>query len=341
VSRTRRLAIALSSAHALLAIAALTTGGVIWLALAEAPRPELELGVVMGPTPWRFTTAMLGLSAARGDGWLLLAGGALTFYGLIVGQRSIIARRPAVAVASFAFALAALSFLGNARLGVVAAMLVNEEEGRAELTGREASGALLRTTAPFPLQLRDLRLPAGSAARTAEASCTLCRTISPAAPVCQEIGAGRALRRQGWTFHLAGYQLRPDAQRYLVELGPRAGVLDYHWLERGEALKLPTGGRLRVLHHAKDVGGMGEALRVRWTAPGAAAQSLLLFRQFPEVDSNLRRGAHELRYLGVERRFDAVLAVRRAPFTPVLVSAFVLLGFALLAALRPVSWWTR
>jgi hypothetical protein len=326
---------ALSSTGALLVMAALAIGVALWLASLEAPWPEQELGVVRGPASWRFTTALLGLSVARADTGLFVSGGLLIFFFLFAGQWSLGAGRAAVAVAWFALALVALSYLGNARAGVIAATLVSEDEVSSELTRLDVGGVATRAPAPFALQLGSFLLPPGAAARTAEASAALCRGGDGLASDCQQVGAGRALRRRGWTLHLAGYVLRPDANRYRVELGPRGGELDAYRLARGETLLSPEGGRLHALHYAADVGGLGSALRVRWTAPGAAPQSLLLFRDFPEVDARLRGGEHELRFLGVERRFDAVLALRRAPFTPALLGALALFGFALL---KSVSW---
>ncbi len=132
------------------------------------------------------------------------------------------------------------------------------------------------------------------------------------------------LEYAGYTFYQSSYQPLPGEERVQLQAGPRGGKLKNYTLRIGDRLNLPGGVSFVPVETAKDLGGMGPALRInRVDAQGSAG--LTLIKNMPDLDAQRRHGQYELRFLGAQQNYATILSVAHAPATWV-----VFIGFAML-----------
>ena len=76
-----------------------------------------------------------------------------------------------------------------------------------------------------------------------------------------------------------------------------------------------------------DFAGLGPAVRVQETNPAGATTSYVVFREYPDFDRAVRRGAYDVQFRGFDQLYATGLQVGRVPWVPV-----IFLGFAVMFA---------
>jgi cytochrome c biogenesis protein len=149
---------------------------------------------------------------------------------------------------------------------------------------------------------------------------------SPINPVLTKtIQVNDPLEYKGYTFYQASYNPIPGEQLVQLDLGPRGKERRTYTLSIGDKVKTPDGYTFVPVEVIPEFAGLGAAVRVQETRPDGKQTSYVVFRQYPDFDREVRRGAYDVQFRGFDQTYATGIQVGRVPWIPV-----VFVGFAIM-----------
>lgn len=125
------------------------------------------------------------------------------------------------------------------------------------------------------------------------------------------------LTYKGITFYQSSYGPAGDQLFHLTVRERKGGAPVSITARQGEPVKIPGGAMMQVLESTQEVkefmpGFSGPAARLEVTVPGKAPQAFIVFRDFPDFDTQ-RGGGQIFTYQGADEKFYTGLQVAKDP----------------------------
>lgn len=167
---------------------------------------------------------------------------------------------------------------------------------------------------------------------------------SPVNPVLKKtIQVNDPLIYRGYTFYQASYNPIPGEQLVQLDVGPRGGQRVTYTLTVGEKLRMQDGHAFTPIEVIPEFAGLGAAVRVQETAPDGATTSYVVFREYPDFDKQVRRGAYDVQYRGSDQTYATGLQVGRVPWVPAIFTGFIIMFVGMFMAffMSQRRYWAR
>lgn len=143
------------------------------------------------------------------------------------------------------------------------------------------------------------------------------------APVAHKtIRVNDPLQYKGFTLYQSTYQPLPGEESVNVALAPHGKEQQRHKVALGTTLTTADGTKIVPLEVFREYAGLGEALKVQLIEPKKKPTTFVVFRQYPEFDPMVRRGAWDVFYYGSDQKFATGVSVGKVPGV-----SFVFVGF--------------
>ncbi len=167
---------------------------------------------------------------------------------------------------------------------------------------------------------------------------------SPVNPVLTKtIQVNDPLQYKGYTFYQASYNPIPGDHRVQLDIGARGQERKTYTLSIGESLKMKDGYSFTPVEVIPEFAGLGAAVRVQETDPKGAQTSYVVFREYPEFDREVRRGAYDVEFRGDDQQYATGLQVGHVPWVPVIFFGFIVMFFGMFMAffMSHRRYWSR
>ena len=140
--------------------------------------------------------------------------------------------------------------------------------------------------------------------------------------ITKTIRVNDPLEYKGYTFYQASYQALEGDKRLNLKIGPHGGPLKNYQVKPGEKI-----GELIPTEAYEDYAGLGSAVLIK-----QGETEFVVFRKYPEFDSQVRRGNLDIVYAGFDEPYATGISVGKVPCISFVFSGFVLMFFGLFMA---------
>lgn len=208
-------------------------------------------------------------------------------------------------------------------------MIVEGTEGR-YVRVRGAGGLTYKYDLGFDVACDDFRLKTfiDGAPMDFESDLAIVDSSSSINPVVRKtIQVNDPLEYKGYTFYQASYNPIPGDQLVQLDLAPRANPADRvtYTVAIGERVQLADGTAFVPIEIIREYGGLGGAVKVQKISPDGDVTSFVVFRSYPEFDSQVRRGDYIVGFRGFDQQYATGIQVGKVPFIELVFGGFVLM----------------
>ena len=133
--------------------------------------------------------------------------------------------------------------------------------------------------------------------------------------VTKTIRVNDPLEYKNYTFYQASYQALEGEKRIHLKIGPHGGNLKHYSVKPGEKI-----GEIRPTEFYEDYAGLGSAIKIQ-----QGDTHFVVFRKYPEFDSQVRRGNLDIIYQGFDETYATGISVAKVPCL-----SFVFVGFLMM-----------
>ncbi len=140
--------------------------------------------------------------------------------------------------------------------------------------------------------------------------------------VTKTIKVNDPLEYQGYTFYQASYQALEGEKRLNLKIGPHGGPLKSYQVKPGEKI-----GDIIPTEIYEDYAGLGSAVQIQ-----QGDTQFVVFRKYPEFDSQVRRGSLDIIYQGFDEPYATGISVGKVPCVSFVFAGFVIMFVGLYMA---------
>lgn len=140
--------------------------------------------------------------------------------------------------------------------------------------------------------------------------------------ITKTIKVNDPLEYQGYTFYQASYQALEGEKRLNLKVGPHGGVLKAYQVLPGEKI-----GDITPTEIYEDYAGLGSAVQIK-----QGDTQFVVFRKYPEFDSQVRRGSLDIVYQGFDEPYATGISVGKVPCISFVFTGFVIMFVGLYMA---------
>jgi cytochrome c biogenesis protein len=130
------------------------------------------------------------------------------------------------------------------------------------------------------------------------------------------------LEYKGYTFYQASYQALDGEKRLNLKVGPHGGPLKSYQVKPGERV-----GDITPTEVYEDYAGLGSAVQIK-----QGETEFVVFRKYPEFDSQVRRGNLDIVYAGFDEPYATGISVGKVPCISSVFGGFVMMFFGFVVA---------
>ncbi|MEI6806935.1 MAG: cytochrome c biogenesis protein ResB, partial [Myxococcaceae bacterium] len=140
--------------------------------------------------------------------------------------------------------------------------------------------------------------------------------------ITKTIKVNDPLEYQGYTFYQASYQALQGEKRLNLKIGPHGGVLKNYQVKPGEKI-----GDITPTEVYEDYAGLGSAVAIK-----QGDTEFVVFRKYPDFDSQVRRGDLDIIYQGFDEPYATGISVGKVPCVSFVFAGFVIMFVGLFMA---------
>jgi cytochrome c biogenesis protein len=140
--------------------------------------------------------------------------------------------------------------------------------------------------------------------------------------ITKTIKVNDPLEYQGYTFYQASYQALEGEKLLNLKIGPHGGPLKTYQFKPGETI-----GDITLLEIYEDYAGLGSAVQIK-----QGDTQFVVFRKYPEFDSQVRRGNLDIIYQGFDEPYATGISVGKVPCISFVFTGFVMMFVGLYMA---------
>lgn len=140
--------------------------------------------------------------------------------------------------------------------------------------------------------------------------------------ITKTIRVNDPLEYKGYTFYQASYQALEGEKRLNLKIGPHGGPLKIYQVKPGEKI-----GDIIPTEVYEDYAGLGSAVQIK-----QGETEFVVFRKYPEFDSQVRRGNLDVIYAGFDAPYATGISVGKVPCISFVFTGFIMMFFGLVVA---------
>jgi cytochrome c biogenesis protein len=163
--------------------------------------------------------------------------------------------------------------------------------------------------------------------------------------VSKTIQVNDPLEYKGYTFYQASYNPIPGDQMVLLDVYPRGtpAPAKPHRVAIGDRVQFDDGTAFVPIEIIREYGGLGGAVKVQKILPNGDITSFVVFRSYPEFDSQVRRGQYIVGFRGFDQQYATGIQVGKVPLIEVVFGGFVLMFIGMYMAffMSQRRYWAR
>ena len=123
------------------------------------------------------------------------------------------------------------------------------------------------------------------------------------------------LEYKNYTFYQASYQALDSEKKINLKIGPHGGQLKHYLVKPGEKV-----GKITPTEIYEDYAGLGSAVKIQ-----QGDTQFIVFRKYPEFDSEVRRGDLDIIYQGFDETYATGISVGKVPCVSLVFAGFVIM----------------
>lgn len=132
------------------------------------------------------------------------------------------------------------------------------------------------------------------------------------------------LTHRGYTFYQASYQPLQGEGSIWLEMAHHGGKYEKFETQIGKKIEVNRVNYI-PLEMYDEYGGYGPALKIQMQVENKEPSTFIIFRQYPEFDEQVRRGAVDFKLAGFDNPFITGISVLKSPYLNAVFFGFILM----------------
>ncbi len=243
--------------------------------------------------------------------------------------------RTGVYVVHIALLMIMFGSMAATNLGIDGMMMIVEGDSEHSVRIKGPGGLPFQHELHFNVACRDFRLKSfvdGSPMAYESDLAIFDKKNSTTPLAAQTIRVNQPLQYAGYTFYQASYQPMPGDSQIRLSIGPHGGERKNYVLPIGAKAQMSDQTIFIPIEVIDDYGGLGEAVKIQQVNKDGQTTTFVVFRQYPDFDSMVRRGEWDVFFQGFDQVYATGVSVGRVPLIEVVFLGFVFMFIGLFMA---------
>jgi cytochrome c biogenesis protein len=255
--------------------------------------------------------------------------------------------RTGVYIVHIALLMIMFGSMATTALGIDGMMMIVEGKKSRFVRVKGAGGLTYNHDIGFDVECKDFRLKTfiDGAPMDFESDLSVWESGLPMPVVEKKIEVNDPLEYKGFTFYQASYNPIPGDQLVQLDIHPRGTPKPAkpYVASIGDRVQMSDGTAFVPVEIIREYGGLGGAVKVQKIKPDGEITNFVVFRSYPEFDSQVRRGEYIVGFRGFDQQYATGIQVGRVPFIEVVFAGFVMLFFGMYMAffMSQRRYWAR